>query len=357
MQQLLKLENPKTSSSNLPHFLKHLFSIENPLEFTKQTLNLTKNFTIDEDEKTATLEIEKELKYGALTIEMTEDGELIYSMKKFVRKAGIKWIYDLKPAVQLPIVGLKPEYNFELMKPVEPLTSPLSLIKRPTIPVLDIFTTQNTVPYATNDYMMPFETSVQMPTYQEELNPLKKYQENMGSGLIETNTEPLRVPIDMIMSSLTREMSELDPVQNVSEYKKAGFQIERYGNPHSDHGVYQRVILDRDAIIPGGTALDSFVNAGLDIETSYHKKWGTMMDGVNGIKNDNERYWGLFVNGKAPSSAIDNIKLKKDDDVELVYTEMSEGSCFAGRNITDFYSPDKTVGGIGILGLPEIMYH
>jgi len=357
----LKLENPKTSSSNLPHFLKHLFSIENPLEFVKQTIDLTKDVTIDEDKKTATLEIKKELKYGTLTIEMDENGELVYSMKKIIKKAEIKLVYDLKPATQLFGIGLEPIKNFEPENPLEPLTPFLSIIKQPTIPVLDLFTSQNDVAptYVTNkEYMIPFETLIQ-PSYQEEFNPLEKYQKSLESSLIETNIE-IHVPIDMIMTPLTHEIPKLNSnLQSVKEYKRTGFQIERYNSPQNlnGHKVYQRVILDINGIIPGATVYDSSVNAGLDIETSYHRKWGMMIDSVNGVENSNGNYWGFFVNGKAPNVAADKYPLKEGDIVEFIQTEMPKGSCFASRKRADFYIPTIESNRIGILGLPEIMYH
>lgn len=357
MPQLLKLENPKTSTSNLPHFLKHLFSLENPLEFVKQTINLTKNITINEDEKTATLEIKKELKYGILTIQMDEEGKLVYSMKKIFKKAGIRLVYDLKPTVQLPLIGLDPFKNLEPIKPLAPF---FPIIKQPTIPVLDLFTSQNDVAptYVTNkEYMIPFETLIQ-PSYQVEFNPLEKYQKSLESGLIETNIE-IHVPIDMLMTPLTREMPKLNlNLQSVKEYKRTGFQIERYNNPQNlnGHKVYQRVILDNNGIIPGATVYDSSVNAGLDIETSYHRKWGMMIDSVNGVENTNGNYWGFFVNGKAPGVAADKYPLKEGDIVEFIQTEMPKGSCFASKKRTDFYIPRES-NRIGVLGMPEIMYH
>lgn len=359
MKQLLKLEKAKTSTSNIQDFLRDLFSIENPLEFVKQTVNFTKNFTIDDKEKTATLEIKKELKYGILTMEMDEDGEILYSMKKTVKKAIIKLVYDLNPAPELPIVSLNPEKNFEPIKTMEPLAPSLPRIKQPRIPVLDLFVKQNVVPiYAiNNDYKMFFETPV-TPTYQEKFSPLN--EEILERNGVETNPDLSQNLTDMTFIPLNYETPKLNPdLPSVNEYKRQDLRVERYDNTHdlNDFGVYQKIILNENSIIPGSSVYSSLINAGLDIETSYHKKWGTMLDGVNGIKNDNEHYWGLFVNGVAPSTAVDKIILNKDDDVELVYTEMSEGSCFAGRRITDFYSQNERFNKNNILGFPEIMYH
>jgi hypothetical protein len=327
MEQLL-LESPKVSHSNIPESLRHLFSIENPLEFSKETINLTKNLTIDENKKKATLEFKKELRYQILTIEMDEEERLTYIMKKGFKKAGVKLVYDLKPVTQLFVSSITPDKNFERPEPIKPLT--LSSVE-PPIPVPSFLESLNDFAYMKNiDYSIIPEDEY-LPSYQEELNPLKYNQE-----LIELNNNP---EIPFVTNEMVHriEVPKIDPDLQVIDYRM-GYQIENYDTPLNltDHKVYQKISLDNHSIIPGTSAYHSLINAGLDIETSYHNKWGIMMNGVNGIKNDDQRYWGLFVNGVAPNVAIDKIKIKPTDEEELVYTEMSKGSSFAGRNITDY---------------------
>lgn len=63
------------------------------------------------------------------------------------------------------------------------------------------------------------------------------------------------------------------------------------------------------------------VKSQIDLQVKEYD-FGLMVEGVNGLMADEKHYWALYQNGEYATVGIADLKLEKDETIELRYEEI-----------------------------------
>lgn len=116
---------------------------------------------------------------------------------------------------------------------------------------------------------------------------------------------------ELFFNNATKPTTEVTP--SIAPAAQLEFEVDGNKNQQKE---YQFV-----ATISGQKALE-LVESQAELKLKEYD-FGVMIEGVNGLMADNKNYWAVYLNGEYAQTGIAQIKLQKDERLELKYEEIT----------------------------------